>query len=149
MTRAPVVVVIVLASLAGCGQRFDLGFLESRGTQSYFSTRMCVFVVDSKTKQARLRIELAVKTPLPAGGFIEMQFENPAAPGAPFVTTRSVTGQESTLEMVSPPLKDLRVRAYETVALVYSSSDKKELLDTHVQTCQSPFDQRDLGPEFR
>ena len=92
-----------------------------------------------------MRVEFTVTRPLPPGSLVEMRFENPAAPNTPLTANRVATGTEKILHMVSPPMPDIRMRSYETVAHIYSGPDRKQMLGTHVQVCQSPFDQRDLG----
>ena len=149
MLRATLIGVLALAGVTGCSRSVGSRAPDLRASQPYLATRMCAFHVDTRTQEAQLRVELTVIRPLPPGSLIEMRFENPAAPNAPLTATRVATGTEKILHMVSPPMPDIRMRSYETVAQVYSGPDRKQTLGTHVQTCQSPFDQRDLGPQFR
>lgn len=148
--RTGIVAALALVTLAGCGRNFSFpSFGSASAPRAYLAARMCAFQVDGKTREARLRVELTVARTLPPGGVVEMRFENPATPGTPLTATHMVKGTEKVLALISPPLPDIRVRSYETVAVLYSAADRKTVLDTHVQRCHSPFDQRDLGPQFR
>ena len=148
MVRAAAAAMVALV-LAGCGMTLRAPVLKSGAADAYFSTRMCVFNFDGKAREVRLRIQLNVIRPLPRNGLLVVQFENPIAPGTPLVTTRKLTGEEKTLDLVSPPLFEISPRSYEIVALVYATEQKQAVLGTHSQVCESPFDQRDVGAPFR
>ena len=128
--------------LSGCG---GLNLLRAGGSESLVSTRVCGVYVDGKTNAAHLRIDLVPTGRLPRGAFVEAEFENPVAGGAPLVAGRAFNG-ESALAIFSPPLKGVRPRNYEVVARVYASAEKKQVLGVHTQICQSLIDQRDAAP---
>jgi hypothetical protein len=134
-----------IAALAGCA---GVAGNPSRA-KAYVTTSVCGIDLDGKASEARLRIDLIVIRPLPPNGLVEAQFENPSDAKSPLVTSRTVTGKEKALRLISPPVTGIRVKAYEVVVRIYSSQDKRELLGTHAQSCQSPVDLRDLGPQFR
>lgn len=139
-------VVIMPLLLGACGLRVP--FLSSSANTpntSYFSTKVCGVHVDAKSGEARLRIELAVTKSLPRSGFVEIEFENPTDRRVPLTASRSVTGTERSLQLLSPPLTALRARGYETVTRVYASPDKGQVLGIHTQMCESLVDQRRLG----
>ncbi len=137
--------VIMPFALGACGMRLPFFSSSPSANTSYFSTRVCGVHVDSKSREARLRIDLVVTKSLPRGGFVEVEFENPAERNVPLTASRSVTGTERTLQLLSPPLTTLRARSYETVARVYASPDKKQVLGIHTQMCESLVDQHRLG----
>ena len=138
---------LVAAVLAGCG-RFS--FIRSGAPAGpYFSTKLCGVDLDGKTKDVRLRIELAVAKTLPPGGFVEVEFENPGERSVPLVVNRTVSGKERTVLFVSPAVTGVRARGYEVVTRVYASAEKKQVLGVHTQVCQSLIDSRELGPRFR
>jgi hypothetical protein len=132
---------VVLASLLvpGCS-----GISLPRfGSDSAVSTRVCGVYIDGKTRAAHLRIEL-VPTGLPHGALIEVEFENPADRAKPLWVRHIFTGEQQTVVVFSPPLKEVRPRGYEVVARIYASADKKQALGVHTQICQSLIDQREL-----
>lgn len=137
---------LMVTALTGCG-RFAL--FRSAASSAYFATKVCGVHVDGKSNEARLRIELLVTKSLPRDGFVEIEFENPSDPKVPLIASRSVTGAEHTLQLLSPPLTSVRARGYETVTRVYDSADKKEVLGIHTYVCQSLIDPRELGLQFR
>ena len=139
----PLVAAVMATTLTACGMR--LPFFSSGPGGSYFSTKVCGVYLDGKSKEARLRIELEVTRSLPRNGFVEIEFENPSDRKVLLVTGRTVTGNERTLELLSPPLTVVRARGYETVTRVYASADKKQVLGIHTQLCQSLVDERKLG----
>lgn len=138
--------VIMPLVLGACGLRVPfLSSSTSAPNASYFSTKVCGVIVDAKSGEARLRIELVVTKSLPRNGFVEIEFENPTDRNVPLTASRSVTGAERALQLLSPPLTALRARAYETITRVYASPDKKQVLGIHTQMCDSLVDQRRLG----
>ena len=146
--RTLIAALFAVIGLAGCARVAGLRAPASpRG--DYVTTRVCGIDLDGKTNEARLRIELIVTRPLPPDGLVEALFENPSDAKSPLVTSRAVTGKERSLRLTSPPVRGIRVKSYEVVVRIYSSPDKRELLGTHAQSCQSPVDLRDLGPQFR
>jgi hypothetical protein len=147
MSRAALSVLFIAAVLAGCGRS---GFFRSGAPAGpYFSTRLCGVDLDGKTKDVHLRIELAVAKTLPPGGFVEVEFENPADRSVPLVVSRTVSGKERSLLFVSPAVRGVRPRGYEIVTRVYASAEKRQVLGLQTQVCQSLVDQRELGPQFR
>lgn len=145
---ALIVALFAIAGLRGCAGVAGMLSPASRGGQ-YVTTKVCGVDLDGKASEARLRIELIVTRPLPPNALVEAQFENPSDPKSPVVTSRTVTGREKGLRLVSPPVKGIRVKSYDVLVRIYSSQDKSELLGTHAQSCPSPLDLRDLGPQFR
>jgi hypothetical protein len=129
-----------LAVLSGCR---GLDLLRSPG-QGYVATRVCGVQIDGQ-RVARLRIELVPTSRLPRGAFVEAEFENPEG-GAPVFAGGVFTGNQQTLEILSPPLSDVRPRNYQVVARIYASKDRKQVLGAHTQICQSLVDRRDLAP---
>jgi hypothetical protein len=148
MKRRPIQMTCALAfalALGACGMRLPFVSSTAGAKTSYFATKVCGVYVDGKSSEARLRIELTVTRSLPRNAFIEVEFENPADRKVPLLASRSVTGSERTLQMLSPPLTTVRARAYETVTRVYASPDKKQVLGIHTQMCESLIDQHRLG----
>ena len=144
---AVLIAVALLTAFAGCGQR--LSFFGPSASGSYFTTKLCGVDLAGKTRDVHLRIELTVERALPRGGFVEVEFENPADRAAPLVVGRSVSGSERSLLFVSPAATGVRPRGYEIVARVYASPEKKQVLGQHTQVCQSLIDERELPPQFR
>jgi len=145
--RAVLAAVITLA-LSACGMRLPFFSSSSSSGNSgapYFATRVCGVYVDGKSSEARLRIELVIKKSLPRNGFVEIEFENPDDRSVLLIASRTVSGSERTLQLLSPPLTTLRARGYETVTRVYASPEKKQVLGIHTQLCESLVDQRRLG----
>lgn len=138
---------LVLFGLTGCGMRMP--FFASSSPASFFKTAVCGVHIDGKSREARLRIELTVTKPLPRNGFVEVEFENPLDRTIPITSSRTVTGQERTLQLLSPALQRVRARGYETVTRVYASDQKKQVLGVHTHVCQSLVDDRDMGPQLR
>lgn len=137
--------VVTALTLSACGMRLPFGLSPGTGSASYFSTRVCGIYLDAKSSEARLRIELEVTRSLPRNGFVEIEFENPGDRRVPLISSRSITGSERVLQVLSPPLPTVRMRSYETVTRVYASADKKLVLGTHTHLCQSLVDERRLG----
>lgn len=114
------------------------------GERTYFHTTTCGLQVASRAQQARLRLQVAVDRPLPRNALVETDFENPLDAAKPLRTSRIANGQEKTLDILSPPIDGARVRSYAVVTRIYSGTDKKNMLGTHRQTCESLFDERDV-----
>lgn len=133
--------VALLLVLSGCG---GINLLRPASEQ-LVATRVCGVYVDGKTQAAHLRIDLVPTGKLPRGAFVEAEFENPVAGGAPLVAGRAFNGEQG-LSIFSPPLKGVRPRSYEVVARIYASTEKKKVLGVHTQVCQSLIDQRDVTP---
>lgn len=148
IARTLIVAAFAAAGLAGCAPLAGL-LAPASSASDYVATRVCGVDLDGKTKEARLRIELTVTHPLPPAALVEVQFENPSDPNTPLVTGRRATGDEQTMAFVSPPVKGIRVKSYAVLVRIYSSPGKERLLSTHLQSCQSPLDQRDMGPQFQ
>ena len=125
-----------------------LPFGSSASGGPYFTTKLCGVQLDGKNKAARLRLVLDVVGPLPRGALVETEFHD-AADRTVHTVSRVVSGSERTVELVSPPMGELRARDYETVTRVYASADRTQVLGSHKQSCQALLDHRDLGPQFR
>jgi len=141
------VLALTLAALAGCG-RLGLTRPVAGNVGPYFSTKLCGVQIDGKAKVARLHLTLAVVQPLPRGALVETEFQD-IANRTVLTASRVAAGSERTLELLSPPVSDVRPRGYETVTRVYAAADRKQVLGTHTYVCESLIDQRELGPEFR
>ena len=147
MTRATTIPIAVLGIiLTGCGMRLPFGSSPAGGT--YFSTKLCGVQLDGKAKVSRLHLTLDVVQPLPRGALVEAEFQD-TANRTVLTASRVAAGSERTIELLSPPLSDVRPRGYETVTRVYAAADRRQVLGTHTYVCQSLVDQRELGPEFR
>ena len=133
-------VLAVLLTLPGCG---GVNFLRA-GAEGLVSTRVCGVYMDGKTHTAHLRIELVPASGLPRNALVEVEFENPAEGKPPLVASRVYTGNERTLVIFSPPVSGVRPRNYEVVARIYASAEKRQVLGSHNQICQSLVDQREL-----
>jgi len=133
---------------AACAHRTDLSQPSASGS-GYVATKVCGFNVDGKRNEVRYRMELIVLRRLPRGSVVQVTFDNPLDPGAPLVSERVMAGDEREVQLLSPPVKGIREKQYEIVVRVYSSPDRKVLLGTHTQPCEAPFNQRELGPEYR
>ena len=131
---------VTLLALSGCGAA--LSFM-GKGGDALVSTRVCGVQADGRTHTMHLRIELVPSGALPRGAFIEAEFENPAAGGAPLVGSRVYKGDERTVAILSPALKGVKPRNYQVVVRIFASPDKGKLLGTHTQMCESLVDQRD------
>jgi hypothetical protein len=125
-----------------------LPFVSSASGGAYFTTKLCGVQFDGKQKVARLHLALDVTRPLPRGALVETEFHD-AADRSVHTVSRVVSGSERTLELLSPPIVEVRARPYETLTRVYASSERGKVLGSHAQLCQSLLDQRDLGPQFR
>lgn len=143
--RMLIVALLALTALHGCG-RFS--FSRAPASGPWFSTKLCGIVLDNKAKVAKLRLQLDSLRPLPRGALIETEFLNPVDRSV-LTASRVATGNERTIELVSPPFQQVRALGYETVTRVYASSEKKKTLGTHSYVCESLVDERELGPQFR
>ncbi|MGZ8266738.1 MAG: hypothetical protein ACXW20_04585 [Burkholderiales bacterium] len=141
MLLARIAAVIAIGALCGCARSNLWGSAPAR---DYFSTKVCGLQVESRTGEARLRLQLVANRALPGGGLVEAEFENPIDRAKPLVTRLALTGREKTLDLFSPPLEAARVRDYQVVARIYSAADKKRLVGEHRQVCQSLFDAWDV-----
>lgn len=145
ITRATVAIVMAF-SLGACGIRIP--FVSSTTGGPFFETKLCGVLLDGKSKTGRLRIELAVIRALPRNAVVETDFQNPLEKSV-LTARRVVTGNERTLEMISPPFAELRAGRYETITRVFASADSKQVLGLHTYVCESLVDARELGPGFR
>lgn len=143
--RSLVIMLLALVMISGCGR---LSFFRAPASGPWFSTQLCGVALDNKAKVATLRLRLAVVRPLPRGALVETEFRNPADRSV-LTVSRSATGNERTLELVSPPFARVRALGYETVTRVYAPADRKKVLGTHSYVCESLVDDRELGPQFR
>jgi hypothetical protein len=140
------VAALLAVTLTGCGMR--LPFFSSASSGPYFATKLCGVRFDGKSKVARLHLTLDVVRPLPRGALVETEFHD-VAERTVHTASRVVSGSERTVELVSPPIAQVRAYGYKTVTRVYASSERGEALGSHAHLCQSLLDQRDLGPQFR
>lgn len=138
MCRALLVALATVASLTGCG-----GFGRFGGAPQV-TTKLCGVQIDAKTRETRLQIVLSVSR-APREALIEVEFENPANPKAPLVTRR-LTGDERTIEVLSPPIAKLQPRTYDVTARLYATAEKKQLIATHTQRCEALANERDVLP---
>jgi len=146
MPRHALACVLGLAlATPGCG---GLGLLRPAASGPYFSTKLCGVQLDGKAKVARLNLALDVVQPLPRGALVETEFQDTVGRST-LTASRVAAGNERSIELVSPPIDDMRPRGYETVTRVYAAADRKKVLGIHTYVCQSLIDQRELGPEFR
>ena len=127
---------VAIAYIAGCGS-----FGRSGGAPQIV-TKLCGVQIDGKTRETHLRIVLAMSR-VPRDALLEVEFENPTNEKAPLVTRR-LTGNESTIEVLSPPVAKLQARVYNVTARVYATAQKKELIATHTQRCESLVDEHDV-----
>ena len=125
-----------------------MSFMRPAASGTYFATKICGVQLDSRTRAARLHLTLNVVRPLPSGGLLETEFRNPADRTV-LTVTRAVKGGERAIEMISPPMGDVRAGSYETATRLYASAERKQVLATHTYVCESLIDHRELGPEFR
>jgi hypothetical protein len=147
VNRAVLSLIVALTLLGACAHR--TGTSQSNASSGgYLATKLCGFNLDGKRSEVRYRIELGVLRPLPRGSLVEVAFENPLDPTAPLMTSHVMAGDERDAQFVSPPVKGIRERPYEILVRVYSSADKAALVSTHKTLCESPFNQRELGPEY-
>jgi hypothetical protein len=136
--------------LAGCGMRMPFGSSGS-GTASsapYFSTKLCGVKLEGVSRAARLHLTLNVVRALPRGALVETDFHD-SIDRSVHTVSRAATGAERSIEILSPPMGDLRARGYETVTRVYASAERKQVLGTHTHVCESLLDNRDVGTQFR
>lgn len=144
---ARLVCTLGLVALGACGMRIPFVSVPE-GDGTFFKTRLCGVSLDNRTREARLKLELEVIRTLPRNAFVETEFQNPLERSV-MTVSRSVTGKERTLEMLSPPFAEVRSRRYETVTRVYAAADRKQVLGVHTYACESLVDLRELGPGFR
>lgn len=143
--RTLTLALLAAALVAGCG-RFD--FARAPASGPWFKTTLCGVTLDARERLARLRLQLAVVRSLPRGALVETEFRNPIDRSV-LTASRSATGNERALEIVSPPFEQVRALSYETVTRVYESSARKQVIGTHAYVCESLVDQRELGPQFQ
>lgn len=115
----------------------------------YLATKLCGFVFDGRTGEARFSIDFTVRRPLPAGGLLEVAFENPLDRDRPVLVTRELEGGERELRVLSTPVKGITQREYAMVARVYASRDRSTPLATHTESCRAPFGQGEFGVQYR
>ncbi len=140
MTRKFLVTILLVFVVASCG------LVPPKPVQSeFFVTQGGGFMINTKDRQIRYGIVLASAKPIPAGSFIEVQFENPAG-GDPFTTTHTVTSGESQFVFKSPPVSGLkRYTNYIIEVHLYDDDTKQKLLGTHQQGIQNIIDENILG----
>jgi hypothetical protein len=143
MFRTALVAVVALVSFAGCAR---LGWFGSRDSSPYLATKLCGVHIDGKTKTAHFRVVLTALKPLPANSTLEVEFQNPADDATTLTVTRRLTGNERTIEVLSPPLKALRPASYRVAARMYAIANGTQVIATHTLTCESLVDTRDLLP---
>ena len=139
MFRTLVVATALVVSLSGCAR---LGWF---GSAPQIATKLCGVRIDGRTRQTHLQIVLSVSK-LPRNGLLEVEFENTADEKKPLVITRSLSGSESTIDVLSPPVTKLQPRTYNVTARVYSAADRRQLVATHTQRCESLVDEHDVLP---
>jgi hypothetical protein len=83
---------------------------------------------------------------LPRNGLLEVEFENRADEKKPLVVTRALSGDERTIDVLSPPVTKLQPRSYGVTARVYAAADRRQLLATHTEHCESLVDEHDVLP---
>ena len=57
---------------------------------------------------------------------------------------RRIAGDEGTIEVLSPPVTNLKPRSYNVKVRAYAAPDRKQLIATHTQLCESLVDERDV-----
>ncbi|HYH43201.1 MAG TPA: hypothetical protein VD867_14600 [Burkholderiales bacterium] len=134
--------------VAGCGMRLPFGASGSGSGGPFFSTKLCGVKLEGVPRAARLHLSLNVVRALPKGALVESEFQD-SADRSVHTVSRVASGSERTIELLSPPIGELRARGYETVTRVYASAERKEVLGSHTHVCESLLDQRDLGSQFR
>ena len=139
MFRTLVVATALVVSFGGCAR---LGWF---GGTPQIATKLCGVRIDGRTRQTHLQIVLSVSK-LPRNGLLEVEFENTSDEKKPLVVTRSVSGDESTIDVLSPPVTKLQPRTYNVTARVYAAADRKQLVATHTQRCESLVDEHDVLP---
>ena len=133
--------------VAGCGMRLPT-FGGSASGGPFFTTKLCGVKLEGTPRVARLHLTLSVVRALPKGALVETEFQD-SADRSVHTVSRTASGSERTIELLSPPMAELRARGYETVTRVYASAERKQVLGSHTHLCQSLLDQRDLGAQFR
>lgn len=133
---------LVAIALTACGVR--LPFVSAGSGGDYFKTRLCGVAIDNRSREARLKLELAVARTLPRQALVETEFQDHVEKTTMSVS-RTVTGNERALEILSPPFANVRAGRYETVTRVYAAADKRQVIGVHAHTCESLIDQRELG----
>jgi hypothetical protein len=128
-----------VVSLHGCAG------LGSFGGTAQIATKLCGVRIDNKAGETHLQIVLAVSK-LPRNGLLEVDFENPGNEKAPLVVTRRLSGNERTIEVLSPAVPKLQPRSYMVTTRVYATPDRKQLVATHVQRCEALANERDVLP---
>lgn len=149
MTRhrcATASIAVLLLLLTGCGLRMPFGSSGGGAASSapFFTTKLCGVKLDGTPRVARLHLTLNVVRALPRGALVETEFQD-SADRSVHTVGRVASGNERTIELVSPPMGALRARGYETVTRVYASAERKQRLGSHTHLCQSLLDQRDLA----
>ena len=148
MRARPAIVALAAFAVAGCSVP-QLPFMRASSPQgSYFTTKLCGVQLGGRDRTVRLHLTLDVAQPLPKGALVETEFHDPEERKL-MTTSRVVTGAERSIELVSPPIAQVRARTYETVTRVYAGADRKQILGVHTYLCESLVDQRELPAPFR
>jgi hypothetical protein len=132
---------VVLLGIVGCAR---FGGSGSGAGSPYFATKLCGVQIDGKTRTIHLRLVLTALRPLPANATLEVEFQNPADEAKTLNVTRRLTGDERTIEVLSPPLTSVRPRSYQVAARVYATAAGTGLIAVHTLSCESLVDDRDL-----
>jgi hypothetical protein len=126
--------------LTGCG------LTPPKPVQSeYFASEWGGFTADRKKREIYYGLTVTSRMSIPAGSYIEVQFENPSG-GAPLVKTHVVESGERTFAFESPPVSGLKAHSnYNVKVSLYEDNTKRKLLGTHKQSLQNLINQKDLG----
>lgn len=135
-------------TLTGCGMQLPFGLSGSAASGPFFTTKLCGAKLEGTPRVARLHLALNVVRALPRGALVETEFRD-SVERTVHTVSRVASGSERTIELLSPPMAELRARGYETVTRVYASPERKQVLGSHTHLCQSLLEQRDLGAQLR
>jgi hypothetical protein len=135
-------VFVLLGSLIGSSS----GGVPPRGvTTTFFQTQSAGFYVDLGNQEIRYLLGLKILRSFKSKSFVEVYFENPADPKAPFVVTSFVGPESKDLSVRSPGVTKLKKGNYYNIdTFVYKDESKKELITKHSQTLLSNLDDKSV-----
>ena len=141
---------VIMAS--GCGSTVLEHQLSSPDPvkSGYFETREAKFNINFNKGQmeSRYSITLKVRRPLIAGGYVEVEFENPQDKSNPVRVARPIGPQETVFTVESPVIYGRSQDTdYEVTAYLYKDASKIILLSTHRQMIRSLL--QDASQNFR
>ncbi|EXI74759.1 MAG: hypothetical protein AW07_01687 [Candidatus Accumulibacter sp. SK-11] len=123
--------------------------MPENATSEYMRTLAAGITCDERQPSPPLHrfvLNLRVRPDVPAGAYLEAEFENPLDAHKPLRASVELRAsgfpevKREDLSLLSPMFDTVRCRNYEVVVRLYRGQASRELLGTHRQTIQSRVD---------